>query len=40
MEFGQSICNITKEKSLSENSAKNVAKKLVPGPFLFLKNPL
>ena len=35
-----SLCNITKEKFLSKKFMKNVAWKLVPGPFSFSKNPL
>ena len=33
-----SLCHITKEKISSKNSRKNVAWKLVPGPFKFPKN--
>ena len=33
-----SLYNITKEKFLSKNSMKNVAWKLVPGPFQFSNN--
>ena len=36
VKFGQ--CNIMKEKMRSENSARNVALKLVPGNFVFIKN--
>ena len=28
-----SLCNIAKEKFLSKNSLKNMALKLIPGPF-------
>ena len=31
---------ISQNNFLSKNSTKNVAWKLVPGPFQFLKNPL
>ena len=39
MKFDQ-LCNITKENFLSKNSMKNVAWKLVPGPFKFSRIPL
>ena len=31
-------CHITKENVLATNSRKNMAWKLVPGPFAFIKN--
>ena len=36
MELGQ-LCNITEKKLLSKYSTKDVAWKVVPGPFFFLK---
>ena len=39
MKFGQ-FMQYYKITFLSKNSTKNMAWKLVPGPFLFLKNPL
>ena len=33
-----SLCHIRKEKMLSKKVTKNVTRKLVPGPFVFVKN--
>ena len=33
-----SLCHITKEKKPSKNFANTAAWKLVPGPFVFVKN--
>ena len=33
-----SLCHITEEKKLSKSYTKLVARKLVPGPFVFGKN--
>ena len=33
-----SLCNIIKERILSKNYTKNVAWKLVLGPFLLIRN--
>ena len=42
MKFGQFMLHykyyIIKEKNSSKNSAKTAAGKLVPGPFVFMKN--